>query len=39
MNIELTFAVLVVLTVIGLVINYAVDLSEWLLAPWQRDNK
>jgi NitT/TauT family transport system permease protein len=39
MNIELTFAVLVVLTIIGLVINYAVDLSEWLLAPWQRNSK
>lgn len=39
MNIELTFAVLVVLTVIGLAINYVVEFSEWLLAPWQRDNK
>ncbi|MGH7101110.1 MAG: ABC transporter permease [Acetobacteraceae bacterium] len=36
MNLQLTFAVLVILTVIGLVINYAVELSEWLLAPWQR---
>ena len=36
MDIELTFAVLVVLTVIGLAINYAVEFSEWLLAPWQR---
>ena len=39
MNIELTFAVLVVLTVIGLAINYVVEFSEWLLAPWQRHDK
>lgn len=39
MNIEMTFAVLVVLTVIGLVINYAVEFSEWLLAPWARKLK
>lgn len=39
MNIELTFAVLVVLTVIGLAINYIVEFSEWLLAPWQRRSK
>jgi len=39
MNMELTFAVLVILTVIGLVINYVVELSEWLLAPWQRKLK
>lgn len=38
MNIELTFAVLVALTVIGLAINYAVEFSEWLLTPWQRKN-
>jgi len=36
MNIELTFAVLVILALIGLAINYAIDFSEWLLAPWQR---
>ena len=36
MDLELTFAVLVVLTVIGIVINYVVELSEWLMAPWQR---
>lgn len=36
MDIELTFAVLVVLTVIGIVINYVVELSEWLMTPWQR---
>lgn len=33
---ELIFAVLVVLTVIGIVINYAVELAEWLMTPWQR---
>jgi NitT/TauT family transport system permease protein len=37
MDIELTFAVLVVLTIIGLLINYVVELSEWLMTPWQRD--
>ena len=36
MDIELTFAVLVVLTFIGIAINYAVELSEWLMTPWQR---
>lgn len=36
MDIELTFAVLVVLTLIGIAINYAVELSEWLMTPWQR---
>lgn len=36
MDIELTFAVLVVLTFIGIVINYAVEFSEWLMTPWQR---
>jgi NitT/TauT family transport system permease protein len=39
MNMDLTFAVLVILTVIGLAINYIVEFSEWLLAPWQRDGK
>ncbi len=38
MDIELTFAVLVVLTVIGIIINYAVEASEWLMTPWQRSN-
>ena len=38
MDIELTFAVLVVLTLIGIVINYAVEASEWLMTPWQRSN-
>jgi NitT/TauT family transport system permease protein len=36
MDIELTFAVLVVLTIIGIVINYLVEFSEWLMTPWQR---
>jgi NitT/TauT family transport system permease protein len=36
MDIELVFAVLVVLTVIGIAINYAVELSEWAMTPWQR---
>lgn len=36
MDLELTFAVLVVLTIIGILINYVVELSEWLMAPWQR---
>jgi NitT/TauT family transport system permease protein len=38
LDIELTFAVLVVLTLIGIVINYVVELSEWLMTPWQRSN-
>lgn len=36
MDIELTFAVLVVLTIIGIVINYAVEFGEWAMTPWQR---
>lgn len=39
MDIELTFAVLVVLTIIGMLINYAVEFSEWAMAPWQRASK
>ncbi|HEV2556502.1 MAG TPA: ABC transporter permease [Bosea sp. (in: a-proteobacteria)] len=39
LDIELTFAVLVVLTIIGIVINYAVELSEWLMTPWQRGGR
>jgi NitT/TauT family transport system permease protein len=39
MDIELTFAVLVVLTIIGIVINYAVEFSEWAMTPWQRADK
>jgi NitT/TauT family transport system permease protein len=36
MDIELTFAVLVVLTIIGIAINYVVEFSEWAMTPWQR---
>jgi NitT/TauT family transport system permease protein len=36
MDLELTFAVLVVLTVIGIVINYVVEFSEWVMTPWER---
>ena len=36
MDIELVFAVLVVLTVIGIAINYLVEFSEWAMTPWQR---
>ena len=36
MDIELVFAVLVVLTVVGIVINYVVEFSEWAMTPWQR---
>jgi NitT/TauT family transport system permease protein len=39
MDIELTFAVLVVLTLIGIVINYAVEIAEWAMTPWQRISK
>ena len=36
MDIELTFAVLVVLTIIGIAINYLVEFCEWAMTPWQR---
>jgi NitT/TauT family transport system permease protein len=36
MDIELVFAVLVVLTVVGIVINYLVEFCEWAMTPWQR---
>lgn len=39
MDIELTFAVLVVLTFVGIVINYIVELAEWLMTPWQRASR
>jgi len=32
----MVFAVLVLLTVIGVVLNYLVELAEFLLTPWQR---
>jgi NitT/TauT family transport system permease protein len=36
MDIELVFAVLVVLTIVGIGINYLVEFSEWAMTPWQR---
>ena len=36
MDIELVFAVLVVLTIIGIAINYVVELAEWAMTPWER---
>jgi NitT/TauT family transport system permease protein len=36
LNVPQVFAVLVVLTVIGIVLNYIVEFAEWLLTPWQR---
>ncbi len=36
MDIELVFAVLVVLTLIGVVLNYLVEFCEWAMTPWQR---
>src|ERR1700748_3114317 len=36
MDIELTFAVLVVLTIIGIALNYIVEFAEWFMTPWQR---
>jgi NitT/TauT family transport system permease protein len=36
MDIELVFAVLVVLTIIGIAINYFVEFCEWAMTPWQR---
>lgn len=36
MDMQLTFAVLVVLTLIGIVINYVVEFAEWAMTPWQR---
>ena len=36
MDIELVFAVLVVLTVVGIAINYLVEFFEWAMTPWQR---
>lgn len=37
MDMQLTFAVLVVLTIIGIAINYIVEFAEWALTPWQRN--
>ena len=36
MDIELVFAVLVVLTIIGIAMNYLVEFCEWVMTPWQR---
>ena len=36
MDTEYMFAVLVILTVIGVILNYLVEAVEWLLTPWQR---
>ncbi|MDR6509108.1 NitT/TauT family transport system permease protein [Arthrobacter oryzae] len=36
MDTEYMFAILVILTVIGVVLNYLVEAVEWLLTPWQR---
>ncbi|TMH17491.1 MAG: ABC transporter permease subunit [Betaproteobacteria bacterium] len=36
MDIELVFAVLVVLTIVGIGINYIVEFCEWAMTPWQR---
>jgi NitT/TauT family transport system permease protein len=36
---ELIFAVLLLLTVIGLALNYLVELVEFVLTPWQRKSK
>ena len=37
MDIELVFAVLVLLTLVGVALNYAVEFCEWAMTPWQRD--
>lgn len=36
MDTEYMFAILVILTVIGVILNYLVEGVEWLLTPWQR---
>ena len=36
MDIELVFAVLVVLTIVGIALNYLVEFCEWAMTPWQR---
>lgn len=36
MDTEYMFAILVILTVIGVIVNYLVEAIEWLLTPWQR---
>ncbi|NIF75840.1 ABC transporter permease [Paraburkholderia sp. Cy-641] len=39
MDIGLTFAVIAVLTVIGIAINYIVEFAEWAMTPWQRSKQ
>jgi len=39
MDIGLTFAVIAVLTVIGIAINYIVEVAEWAMTPWQRSKQ
>lgn len=36
LDMTMVFAVLVLLTVVGVALNYAVELVEFLLTPWQR---
>jgi NitT/TauT family transport system permease protein len=36
LDITLIFAVLVILTVVGICLNYIVEFIQWLLTPWQR---
>lgn len=36
MDTEYMFAILVILTVIGVILNYLVEAVEWFLTPWQR---
>lgn len=36
---ELIFAILLVLTLIGLALNYIVELCEYLMTPWQRNSQ
>ncbi len=36
LDMTMVFAVLVLLTIVGVVLNYAVELVEFLLTPWQR---
>lgn len=39
LNTAYIFAILVVLTVIGIAINYIIEAFEWWLTPWQRHQK
>lgn len=33
---EYMFAVIVIMTVVGIVLNYLIEIIEWLVTPWQR---